>query len=318
MNTHYTATIPNDISCFKTKNVVLVASVLTVGLLAAVPNNAFAVPKTDQQSMESTKTMASQATDPKLQKLREESSRVLADVAIAKIALLHDMQNDASSHLQSALKEARELERRTEKYAPQHPMKFGKVEYSSENKVVSSWLPLVEDTFVVRSLDELFLGKEAPNQELVDVRAVSNYVAINTRELRERIEAAYEANKKNDYGHAVAYLDEATSSIFRESIESPRPLETARDNLILAKELTRDKNYGSARKALHYAQDIVDGYVGDSSKKNNDEIHGLRNDIREIQTGLAKNDPNLLQRLTQTFERGISKLEAIIPHTKQS
>lgn len=291
---------------------------MLVSTCIGLPGLSWSTPKSTNAVHVDKKKMPSvqqKTLSPELVKLRKDASKLLADVNIANIALLHNMHGEAVSHVKSAVELAKNLERQVKKYNSSDPIKFGKIRYKKNQAEYNYWLPLVDETFVSRTLSDLKLSQKAPDVQLIDSHAISEFVAIDTKLLREKVQAAQQSIRENDLDRAALLLDEATESVYRETESDPLPLDSVRDNLILTKELLHDKNYKSARISLDYADQILKS-VQNGEVKNEEEdqktLASLRSDMNELKTKLAKSDPSTFQWLEQHVKASLEKVEKLL------
>jgi len=314
----------NDNSLVGTPRFLSVGSVLLLALALLVGTSACgqaqkpqAVPDKEAATVPATPTLT-EVEKTELAKLRQQASKLLADVAIARIALLHDMQPDADLHLHNAVQGARQLESMTTKFNSGEPIKFGKLTYKSGEKKHDFWLPIANDTFVISSLEEQTLGKKRPDIQIADAQAVGHFVVLDTTMLREKVEAAEKSFKEKNYGHAALLLNEANDSALSEDAIVPLPLETVRENLVLARELCRDKNYGSARIALGYAEETLSQAQREfSDASDQQKLKHLQSQISAVRADLAKKDPCVLQRVEQKVGSWIHDIEGLLVQGNQ-
>jgi hypothetical protein len=290
----------------------LSTSLLAGPTLAAVAAPAPAAPTQAQASDTPTVTSRdvtlSPAEELQYKQMLKSASAMLGHISIANIALLHDMIPEASANTKSALEQARALEAQTSSLNADL-IKSGRITYTADGKTKDFWLPLVNDALVVRSVDADYAKASKPSVEEADAEVVHTRIFLNTHDVREGLEKADAAFRTKNYGEAEARLTEAANSTFTHETVKEMPLLSARDNLILARELAKDKNYKAADFALSHAQQYLKQYESSAPAAGGDKAKKLEQEISDLQASISKNEPSALGSVEEKITAWVHNLE---------
>lgn len=246
--------------------------------------------------------------------LVREASKALAHVAIANIAISNQMMVEAQENVTDALAIARTLEASAARLEGNAIVKAGKISHKPKASPTDYWLPLANDKFIVRTLDETSTKGALEDLEIADARMVRYSLMLNTKQLRNELESASAALQAKNYGDAESALRRAAASTFSDEFVVDAPLETARDNLVLARELAHDRNYGTARLALDHASRDLERFSASRppNKKTAEAATAIQDQIATLKTQIDSKDPSLLRQAEGKIEGWISRLEAAV------
>lgn len=296
----------------------LLASVFSTPLLAAEPSGADSTAaesaKADTSSHASSKAM----TDQEQKQYREmvvQASRLMGHVGIANIAVLHDMIPEATANTKAALEIARKLESETGQFNSEM-MKLGKLQFKTDKGQHDFWLPVLNDAFAVRTIDSEYMKSKKPNVEIADAQLVHTRVMLDTKAVLASLEKADAALKAKNYGEAQSALNSAADSAFTEQDVHEMPLETVRDNLVLARELAKDKNYGSAGFALSHAEETLKEYQSAAGKEHAAKVEQLHKEVVAMKAEIAKGKPSLLKETEAKISKWIHEVEQLAQKKK--
>ena len=240
-----------------------------------------------------------------------EASQMMGHVAIANIALLHNLPDEATENVQKALTIATKLEGQTAQLNADS-MKLGKLSYhfvSGESH--DYWLPVENNAFVVSSLDSEFMKSKKPKAAAEDAQIVTTKITLNTKQVLNSLEKASRALSAKDYGNAqVALFNAMDSTISRETI-SELPLVTAQDNLVLAKELLKSKDFDGASYALNHAKNALADYKKDAGKDKSAEAGKLQAEISALQKEMKTDKPSASAKIENHIENWIHTVEKL-------
>ena len=257
---------------------------------------------------------SSPATDSNKQEYKsmlQEASTMMGHVGIANIALLHNMTDEATDNVQKALTIARKLEGQTTQLNADL-IKLGKLKYHSANGDTHDyWLPMGEDTFVVSNLDSEYLKSKQPKAAEEDAQVVNTKVALDVKQVRDSLEKAASAISAKNYGDAQVALFNAEQSTFTDETISELPLVTARENLALAKELAKSKDYDGASFALNHAKDALKEYQKTAEKDKAAQLAKLQTEISALQTEIAKDKPSVAANIEKRISGWLHEIEGI-------
>lgn len=238
--------------------------------------------------------------------LLKESSDIMGHISIANIALLHDMYPEGIANVKLALKEARDLEMRVAEFNSSQQLKFARISYTSQKGERNYWIPVVNDALAVRTMDGDFVKSRKPDVVVSDARIVHYKVLLNTQQIRDQLEKADAALKKKDYEQAEDALELASQAVYSDAQIQDMPLETIRDNLILAQDLADDKNYTGATYALgHARRDLEQFKQAYPDEADNENIRDISNAITQTENTLKHQSPaaySVTQTIKEWFE----------------
>ena len=262
-------------------------------------------------SMKTTQKMPTM-NDKEKQKYKEmlkDASQMMGHIAIADIALLYNLTDSGTENVQKALTIATKLEGQTTELNAE-VMKFGKLKYhSTSGESHDYWLPVENNTFVVKSLDREFFTSKEPKAVAEDAQIVNHIVILNMKQIHDSLENASKALSAKDYDKAQAALSRAMASSISEETITVLPLVTARDNFVLAKELLKSKDFDSASFALEHAKDALKEYQKDAEKEKSAEAEKLQKEIAALQKEIKTDKPSLIDKIEKQIESWIHKIE---------
>jgi len=239
------------------------------------------------------------AGDLQYKTMVDNASKMMGYVAVANIALLHNLIPEATTNTAEALSIARTLEDQTRQFNMEM-MKLGKLKYGIPGgKEFDYWLPVVDDQFAVDTMDAVYLKTRANQPDIAeeDAQMLSTKVALDTKTVRDALDKASEDIKAKNYSDAQFALMTAASSTFSFSAVNEEPLATARDNLLLAKLLSKNRDYKGAAFALDHAKSALKLYMQTATPEQKQKADKLEADIEEMQKQIEQNKPDFLQTI---------------------
>lgn len=267
----------------------------------------------------STQKPAGQMTPAERKRLHElgrEANRLMANISIVRLALSADMHNVAKHHVNDALLQAESLAKQAATFNATDPTLAARLTFKAKAGQNDYWLPIENEEFVVRTLDEALVKQRAPEIVAADARAVHLRIDLDTQNVLREIKRAKTAIAEGNFGVAMAALDSAHSSSVVESDSVDLPLERVRDNLILARELSQDKNYGSAGFALGYAQTaLTDAEKSDPALAKLPETAALKRELEQMQKQIKDRDTNALKRFETALDQWAKKVAGWVKRT---
>jgi hypothetical protein len=112
-------------------------------------------------------------------------------------------------------------------------------------------------------------------------------------------------------GGLMAALDNVSKGAITETVMEDRPLEAARDNLILARELLEDKDYHGASFALkHASKELTAVETANPDSADNTRIKAMQSQIDSLQASIAKADPSELKTAEMKIDGWIKDVKA--------
>jgi len=244
----------------------------------------------------------------KVEALTHEATTLMAHAGIAAIALDADMRDTARAHIEDALKIADRLTAETAQVNASMPLLTAKVTEKTGLGDRNYWLPLENDRFTFRDIDAVMARRHTPAVDEVAVQSVRMRMYLDTASVRRDLQRAKRAIEEGNYGYARDALRLAQLSTFSETVAVDQPLQRIRDNLLLARELSAQKNYASARGTLQYAQRELKAIETDQTKAGPDVVK-LQNEINTLEKGLEAKDPSAFSRAATDIERWLAQVE---------
>ena len=241
----------------------------------------------------------------------KESSTMMGYVGIANIALLYNMTDEATDNVQKALTIARKLEGQTAQLNADL-IKLAKLKYrSASGELHDYWLPIENDTFVISDLDSEYLKSKEPKAAEEDTQIVNTKVTLDVKQVRDSLEKAASAISARNYGDAQVALLNAEQSTFTSETIGELPLVTARDNLALARELVKSKDYEGASFALNHEKDALKEYQKTAKKEKSTQVEKLQTEISALQAEIAKDKPSVAANIEKRISAWMHKIEGL-------
>lgn len=235
-------------------------------------------------------------------KLLKQALTVTGHTSIASIALIHKLYPEATANVKAALEVARSLESATEKFSSREAIRFGRLHYRSPYGEQDIWLPLLGDSFAVRTLNGTFTKSRHAEASVTDAQMTNILLVLNTTVIRAELEKAEAAMKQKEYHAAWLALERAQEFTGSAEEESDHVLAHARDNLILARELAKDKDFGSSALALTHAAEALADYSDDApDDAAADAAKALQAHVNQMRSEIENNPPQLLQSSEHTI-----------------
>jgi len=244
----------------------------------------------------------------KLAALTREAGTLMAHTGIAAIALDADMRDTARAHVEDALKIADRLAAETVQVNASMPLLTAKVTEKSSVGDKNYWLPLENDRFTFRDIDAVMARRHVPALDEVDVQSVRMRMYLDTASVQRELQRTKAAIEEGNYGFARDALRLAQLSALSETVAIDQPLQRVRDNLVLARELSAQKNYASARRTLQYAQRELKAIAAGPSKADT-TIAKLQSEINALDEGLEAKNPSAFSHAAADIERWVSQVE---------
>lgn len=283
-----------------------------VGGVATSPVRAEERPAEAVRSPAAGATHAQQMTRAYQEQLRY-GGLMIGHVSLARMALEHGVLDAAGRNVDEALRLARILEKRAPEFTSRDSVSFGKLTHEEERTVRVFYIPIMDETFIVHDLD-VRAGKSDKIRE-TDAQMVHAHVSLDIRKAIGGLTDARAALAKNDPVAAEAALNGVLSAAVTEETVVSDPLHAAHDNLVLAENLLREKQYDAARFALKYARTGFEDYgarVHEPARKQHAEQ--MRKDIDELSERLRKEDPSALQKAAGTVKGWAVKVKDWLRH----
>lgn len=251
------------------------------------------------------------ANKQKYNRIQQETNSMMGHMGIANIALLYSMTSEAAVSVQKARVIACKLERQTSQLNDEI-MKLGKIKiHTPTGESHDYWLPIENDTFVVNKLDSVYLKSKEPNAVEEDAQMVNIKAVLNTKQVCDSLMNAEAAINAKKYGDAQVALQNAQQSIVGIEILSTLPLITARDNLVLARELAKSKDYTGASFALNYAKVALNEYQKTANKEKSELVEYLQTEIKVLQKEIAMNKHPVITNVEKRISNWIKKIKAL-------
>lgn len=258
------------------------------------------------------------AEQKQLNEMSREARRLMANVSIARLALAADMPDVARKHVYEALPVAEKLVTSTSRFNVADPALAARLTFNAKAGKRDFWLPIENSEFVVRTIDEALLKRHRPEIVAADARMVHVRINLDTANVLREVRAARDALVAGNFGVAMRALDSAQASAVSETEVVGLPVERVRDNLILARELARDKDFGSASFALGYAREaLAEAEKADPTLNKSAEVSMLSREIAQMQAQIKAREPSVLQRMERSLDGWVKKVEKWPKHRRR-
>jgi hypothetical protein len=289
----------------------LITTALTGALLTSFSSMA-ATSDSPQNGAVMTAPSAAQ-NKPMDQQTQTAASAILGNISIANIALAYGMNDDASSHISAARQAITQLNAEMNPYKSSAPMTAGKLSYKTAKGESDYWIPVINDRFVVRTIDGKHLASKNPDIDVTDAQTIHYKMVLDTKIADEQLAKAQNAISQKQYAVAMVALDNVSKGAISEMVVADKPLEAARDNLILSKELLQDKDYRGSSFALKHAnKDLAQAQKDSPTDKDNAKIKEMQSQIDTLQASISKEDPTVLKTAEMKIDGWIKDVKAKI------
>lgn len=215
-----------------------------------------------------------------------DARQLVANVAMARLALGAEMMGDALDHVQAAIPIAERL-------------------IAGHAAGTPAWLPVQDDERVVHTLDDSLAHRHEQPLLAAEAHAVRTQRTVDPQHVLAELQLANRALERGDDVAAAAALEAADASVVAETNVLDLPLERVRDNLVLARELAADRDYGSAADALGFARAaLADAELADASLRKRADAIALRHEIDALQARIGPVEPAGIRALRDRLHDG--------------
>jgi hypothetical protein len=271
----------------------LFVSTILTGAVSVLPALAKDASAPAQANASQSSSSVTNMNNPEYKSMLREASTMMGHIGVANVALLYGLTNEAAKNVQQALTTARKLEGQTIQLNADF-IKFSKLKYrSADGKRHDYWLPVINDSFAVRNLDSDYLKSKQPNAEEEDAQMVNTKAVLDVQQMRNSLEKAASAIGARNYTGAQVDFQNAEQSTFADETVSELPLVTARENLVLARELAKSKDYKGSGFALSHANDALVLYQATAEKMKAARVIKLNAEIGALRAEIAENKPSV-------------------------
>jgi len=281
----------------------LISTVMTTAILSALPTLAQSV------SMTNDSTVSTQSNTG-IQQSQQTASEILGNISIANIALAYGLNDDALSHINAARQGISSMNGQMAPADASAPMTAGKLTYKTAQGESDYWIPVINDRFAVRSLDGKHLMSRQPDIDVTDAQSFHYKLFLDTKVADEQLAKAQTAIGQKKYDVAMNDLQGISKGAMSEMVAEDRPMEAARDNLVLARELLQDKDYRGASFALKHANTDLSRVENESpGTANNAYTKDMQSQIASLQATIAKENPSDLKMAETKIDGWVKDLK---------
>lgn len=248
----------------------------------------------------------------------DESSGMLAQVALARKSLDLGMNDDAVLHINKALDVAAKLEKQSPALAVATTLRFGKQVYTFNNQYKDYLIPAVDDMFTVDDYDTRVTHTGKNQQKKVTDEAVANAgisryrLQLDIRNVDAALHSAKDFAQKGEIEHARLALNDIYTGAVETSAVYEDPVWAVHDNLMVANAMLRDKDYEGARFALKRADSGLkaiekSGLAGDDAGA----LAGMQKEVTALRNTLRADNPDVLQKAGESISHWLESLRGI-------
>jgi hypothetical protein len=236
----------------------------------------------------------------------------MGNINIAQVALMYGMNDDASSHIDAARKAISGWDSQVASAEkPTVPMTAGKMSYKTAQGHADYWIPVVNDRFAVQEFGGKHFSSKNPDIDVTDAESINYQMLLDTKVADAQLAKAQTAISQKQYDVAMNALYGVSNGAITETLVQERPMAAARDNLIVARELLRDKDYRGASFALKHANKELARVEKENPGSSNDKsIKDMRSQIDSLQASIAKENPSALKTAEQKIDDWIADVKA--------
>lgn len=244
--------------------------------------------------------------------LKHEAYVMMGDIQVADVDLMNGYAQEASGHINQALRLAKKVEKQTAQFNSA-AIKAGHLQYSDGNGHKHDyWLPMLNGRMVVNNLSESFGKGVKPLQAADEAQLVTVSTSIDVKAIRADLERAARSFAANDDTHAQAALRDAEQNVFTEQLVQTAPLASAHDNLLLARDLLSSRDYKAAGAALRHARTSLKDYeMQQKEQTKTARVEKIKSQIDQLQMKLSQGRPSTLAKAEHEIDRWMADIRAI-------
>ena len=223
-------------------------------------------------------------TPPTTENTVREAHTMFGNIAIANMSLMNGLDDEATIKIHDSLEIVRKLEAHSTQFNSDLFV-LGKISYKSASNQFDYYVPILNDTFTLGAGDGDYLKQKSKDYSETDAQVVNTSVALDLKKTREMLENAYRATIQKKYADAQNALMGATNTAFISQSVSDVAMVTIRQNLVLAHELAKSKDFQGVGFALKHVQDAIKNGKEQASK-----LVKIQKTISALQADLTKSN----------------------------
>ncbi|WP_447980163.1 YfdX family protein [Candidatus Nitrospira bockiana] len=216
--------------------------------------------------------------------------RILKHVDQARLAIKGKKKGDALSQIDKALTLVQILERSIPRYTVKTTIKAGELNYEDTDEVQPLRVPIYDEIDQVSILGPVEQAKRQEAEKahragtpiVREVRLEHTRAELDLAHAKAELEDAKKALEEEHWDVADTALMSIQTDVVFTYIATDLPLEEARKNLSLARELVLQGRFGDAQLALQQASTALLEYEKAGAKEHSSRIQAIRKEMDEV------------------------------------
>jgi hypothetical protein len=240
------------------------------------------------------------------------AGRILKHVNQARVALAGKDAKGAKHHVEQGILLVRILEATLPKYTVKMRIAAGQLVYEDHGEEQPLFVPIYDGLEKVSILAPVEAAKEETAKEsqsggapvVAGVNLIKTRASLDVALTRAGLETAATALKEEKKtGEADAALALVQRGVIMKHLKIDLPLEQARANLWLAKELVIESKHKEAQTALREATDALEAHEKGADESHARESRELRKQISQLATSIETESQGAIEKIMGWWEQ---------------
>lgn len=290
----------------KTSTLLLTTILGTGILLAAAPS----VHAADTITADTVATAAAPIPAAAIADPRVAAEAFIAHVNYARVALAMNNKELAQQHIvQARAMNAIVTSAQTEQRHVAH-VEAGRVVYTFDTEHKYNYFPIDLRAVEFKEVSDGPLWAKN-SLAVTDAEFVYLTLDLSNDKAESYLAAAEVAIAAGDLKQAQVKLGALTDAVVTIDAKVALPLDKARDNIGIAQNFVKAKNYDGARYALTHADEALDAMRQDDTfKTQRPAIIAMRQEITELRDIITRKDPTLLQKTGVQLDKWMKEVKS--------
>jgi hypothetical protein len=289
----------------KTSTLLMTTMLSTGFLLGAVPSVHAATITADTVTTAAAPIPATAIADP-----RVAAEAFIAHVNYARVALAMNNKELAQQHIvQARAMNAIVTNALTEQRHVAH-VEAGRVVYTFDTEHKYNYFPIDVSAVEIKEVSDGPLWAKN-SLAVTDAEFVYLTLDLSNDKAESYLAGAEVAIAAGNLNEAQVKLGALTDAVVTIDAKVAVPLDKARDNIGIAQNFVRAKNYDGARYALAHADEALDAMRQDDAfKTQRPAIIAMRQEITELRDITTRKDPTLLQKTGAQLDKWMKEVKS--------
>jgi hypothetical protein len=239
------------------------------------------------------------------------TGRILKHVNRARVALAEQDKKGAQHHVDQGLVLLRIIDATLPKYSVKTRIEAGQYVYEDQGEEQPRFIPIYEGVEKLAILAPIEGEKEATAADfqitaapvISDVDLVKSRASLDIALARAGLTTAAAALKKERRSEADLALAQVQRGVILKRLKIDLPLEEARANLWLAKELLIERKPADARTALRSAADALAAHEKSAGESRAKDVQTMREQIGQLVNSIETDQSGAIAKIMGWWEQ---------------